>query len=91
MDFGNGVAGFLESLADDEDMQDLFSREPVAVMEKFGLSESDQVLILEGAIGDIRDKITNELGKGSQVICFIIKAPPNPNPPPKPGGDTGPH
>jgi hypothetical protein len=82
MDLGTGVAGFLNKLANDDKMQELWEREPVAVMENFGLSEDDQVLILEGSIGKIRDKIGDELGNDPHVVCIIIKTTPGPGPGP---------
>jgi hypothetical protein len=72
---GPRVTDFLNSLSEDPDAERLFEREPVAIMTKFGLTEAQQVLILEGSLGEIRVAIAEEIGSDKEafVMIFCIK------------------
>jgi hypothetical protein len=69
---GPRVTDFLNSLAEDPDAERLFEREPVAIMTKFGLTEAQQVLILEGSLGEIRVVITEEIGSDKEAFLMVI-------------------
>ena len=67
------LTDFLNSLAEDPDEQLLFEHEPVAIMTRFGLSESQQLLILDGTIAQIRNAIKEEVDSDSAAVFFILK------------------
>jgi hypothetical protein len=71
MQEGPRVTDFLNSLSEDPDAERLFEREPVAIMTKFGLTEAQQVLILEGSLGEIRMAIAEELGSDTDSVMVI--------------------
>lgn len=56
------LTDFLNSLAEDPDEQLLFEQEPVAIMTRFGLTESQQLLILEGTVVELLRDCGSELG-----------------------------
>lgn len=68
---GPRVTDFLNRLSEDPDAERLFEREPVAIMTKFGLTEAQQVLILEGSLGEIRMAIAEELGSDTDSVMVI--------------------
>ena len=67
------VVDFLNSLVEDPDGERLFDEEPVAIMTRFGLTEAQQLLILEGSLAEIRTVVMDELGDGNEVMLFFIK------------------
>jgi hypothetical protein len=67
------IVDFLNSLIEDPDGERLFEEEPVAIMTRFGLTEAQQLLILEGSLGEIRAAIIEEIAPDSEVMLFLIK------------------
>ena len=67
------LTDFLNSLAEDPDEQLLFEQEPVAIMTRFGLAESQQLLILEGSVAELRAAITEELDSVSATVLFVLR------------------
>lgn len=60
------LVDFVNSLADDPELEELFDREPIAIMSRAGLEPHEQELLLNGSTQEIRNALIEDLGDGAQ-------------------------
>jgi predicted exporter len=69
------LVDFIDSLADDPELEAVFDLEPVAVMTQAGLSVDQQALLPGGTTGEIRNALNAELEGvvNSTAVAFVSR------------------
>jgi len=69
------LVDFVNSLADDPELEAMFDLEPVAVMIHAGLSVDQQALLPGGTAGEIRDALDAEVEgvAGSKAVALVAR------------------
>jgi hypothetical protein len=67
------LVDFVNSLADDPELEELYDREPIAIMSRAGLEPHEQELLLNGSTQEIRNALIEDQGDG--VEAFAAGAP----------------
>jgi hypothetical protein len=65
------ISEFLNELAANDELLETYAKDPVSVMDAFGLDEDQQALILEGDPRDIRTVLEAEVGPTPYIIVRL--------------------
>jgi hypothetical protein len=68
------LVDFVNSLAEDPELEELFDREPIAIMSRAGLEPHEQEVLLNGTTQEIRNAIAGDLGDG-EMEAFVEGGP----------------
>lgn len=76
------ISDFLDKLASDPELAARYDTEPGSVMSEAGLSDDQQLLLLQGSTAEVRDALTAELQEGTSfgpdtvAVVFVLRMSP---------------